>query len=158
MKTTIRQILLATSIGGSSVGIIMVAVDTVASRELTFYKVIGNSFVFTFFVYSLYAGLTFLKDLSNIEHLERAFIAQIPWITSPVVNFKIATGIGASFLLTCPPISGTYRLSVGAEYALSFLNEQTWGIGVNLAAISFLALIKLYKNKTLGHRGAQSSY
>ncbi|WP_444886655.1 hypothetical protein [Microbulbifer sp. JMSA008] len=145
MKAIIRKILLATSIAGGSIGSIMVAADTMISRELTFNKAIGSSLVFAFFVYSVYAGIKFLRFPSNIKHLERVFIAQIPWITSPILSFKLATGVGASFLLIYPPFSDTYRLSIGAEYSLSPLSEQTWGIGVNLAAISFLALIRLYK-------------
>ncbi|WP_226648594.1 hypothetical protein [Microbulbifer variabilis] len=146
MEKLIRRVLLFASIGGGSIGSIMVAIDIATSDQLTKETVISNGLLIVVFIYTVYAGLQFSRSRSSIKNLTRAFFLQIPWITSPIISFKIASGIGASFAIIYSTLNYKYRLSLGADYTLSLYSDQPLGIGINLAAVSFLIFIQLYKN------------
>ncbi|QFT54381.1 hypothetical protein FIU95_07410 [Microbulbifer sp. THAF38] len=77
----------------------MIAIDIATSGQLAKETVISNGLLIVVFIYTVYAGLKFSRSRSNTKNLTRVFFLQIPWITSPIVSFKIARSIGASFAI-----------------------------------------------------------
>lgn len=143
MQTLIRSTLLIVSIGGGFMGSVTALNYFLAFNRLTIEGSIVNGLALTVFLYALYAGLQFSKSTANTKQLSRAFLLQVPCLSSPILTYKIATGISLSLMYSAH--GSNYFIGLGANYALAIFNDRPWGLGVNLAAIGFLALIKLYK-------------
>jgi len=114
-----------------------------AFNNSTIEGAIVNGLALTVFLYTLYAGLQFSKSTSNTKQLSRAFLLQVPWLSSPILTYKLGTGISLAFMYSAH--GGNYFFNLGANYSLAIFSDRPWSIGVNLAAIGFLVLIKLYK-------------
>ncbi|WHI49648.1 hypothetical protein P3339_14335 [Microbulbifer sp. MLAF003] len=143
MQTFIRSTLLIASIGGGFMGCVSALNYFFAFSSWTIGGAIVNGLALTVFIYTLYAGLQFSKSASNTKQLSRAFLLQVPWLSSPILMYKIGTGISLAFMYSSH--GGNYFFSLGANYSMAIFSDRPWGIGVNLAAIGFLMLIKLYK-------------
>ncbi|MFA0810224.1 hypothetical protein [Microbulbifer epialgicus] len=143
MQNIIRFTLLTASIGGGFMGSAITLNYFLDSNRLALGGAIANGLALTAFLYTLYAGLQFSKSAVNTKQLYRAFLLQIPWLSSPILTYKVGAGF---FLYLMYSSQGSkYLVGFGANYSLAIFSDRPWGIGVNFAAIGFLALMKLYK-------------
>jgi len=69
-----------------------------------------------------------------------ALALQIPWLSSPLIAYEFAAG----FRCTVAVIGGSFKWGVtwlGANYELGLLEDNPWGVGVNLFAVVMFVLL-----------------
>lgn len=151
MSRKIEALLLIASIGGGFLGltIVLAQLSQVVSFSLGHLLVFGAAIIA--FSYIIYAGLEFSSNPDNVRPLKIAFLIQIPWFSSPILAYKMAAGFSLSGILHANGFNFLYN--IGSDFSISILDDQSWGLGVNLAAIVlyFLATkgVKAVPNKSL---------
>ena len=98
MNRKLEALLIVASIGGGFMGVSIVLAELLKVSYFT----LGHFLIFgsalTLFGYFIYAGLVFASNNENNKHLKITFLLQIPWVSSPVLVYKIAAGFSLSGL------------------------------------------------------------
>jgi len=106
------------------------------------YFTLGHFLVFgsalTLFGYFIYAGLVFASNNENNKHLRITFLLQIPWVSSPILVYKIAAGFSLSGLFHVGGFNFLYNM--GSDFSFGIFNGQSWGLGLNVAAVGLYYL------------------
>lgn len=101
------------------------------------YFTLGHFLIFgsalTLFGYFIYAGLLFASNNEKNKHLKITFLLQIPWVSSPILVYKIAAGFSLSGLFHSGGFNFLYNM--GSDFSFSIFNGQSWGLGLNVAAV-----------------------
>ncbi|CAH0542932.1 hypothetical protein [Vibrio marisflavi] len=157
IKQIVESILLVATIGGGFLGVESTlrrfALSEHASLNMYIFLILGVAL----YGYILLAGLRFALNKTNIAPLKRAFLIQIPWISSPYIVYRLAAGFNfcaiahtdrAGNLLSIFS-SGTIFMSSGLGDAFQYglLNHAPWGIGVNYGAIILFILASRLSRK-----------
>jgi len=137
-----EALLLISSIGGGFAGITVTfgQIFNISYFTLGHFIIFGSAL--SLFGYFIYAGLSFANDKINIKHLKIAFLLQIPWFTSPILSYKIASGLSLSCLFY--PGSFNFLYNIGSDFSFGIFDGQTWGIGFNLAAVGLYFVAMKY--------------
>lgn len=144
MKRLVEALLLIASIGGGFTGFCIVLGEIVKATSFSMghFIIYGSAlFLFAFFVY---AGLAFAANKANIKPLKIAFLLQIPWVSSPILVYKLASGFSLSGILHFGGFQFVYNL--GSDFNFGILNGQPWGIGFNLAAVILFFLASKFQS------------
>lgn len=156
LKTWLRLTLVLFLIGGGSVELISVAQASSQVAEF------GPTTLVLFVLMSLFAAIQVITGLLLTHSpastwLLRVTVAlQIPWITSPILSYRVMGGIGTWIIASSGPLSDAgqligpmyQRIQFGGYESLGFEQSLPWSLGINLVAlILFLFLPPVVRNK-----------
>lgn len=155
MKLWLRVILILASVGGGFTGAVMTLDIFLHSAH----GVVNHIFVTVFlalFIFVTASGVLFSLDYRRARLLLISLAIQIPWISTPVIVYKFATGIYAA--LTLGNVAGTGRIGIrfwtemrlGSTFRFSWWSDvNPWGIGINwVALLLFLLLWRFMRGST----------
>jgi hypothetical protein len=100
-------------------------------------------------VFVVGAGLLFVHDPTRTGPLLAALAIQIPELSSPVIVYKFAAGLEASFGVSGLENENTtgihldWNLLLGSSWRFAILQQNPLRVGVNLAALASLILLLL---------------
>lgn len=144
MKPWLRLTLVAMTIGGGFSGVVrtMQSFSRLSTQEL----------VIAFIFIGLYAGVTasgllFVHDPTRSGPLVAALILQVPWISSSLIVYKFAAGLGV-----CASVGSTgnasrveaglfWEFMLGSRWRCDLGEENPLRVGVNVAALALLLLL-----------------
>lgn len=138
MNRKFVALLIIASIGGGFMGVSIVLAELLKVSYFT----LGHFLIFgsalTLFGYFIYAGLVFASNNENNKHLKITFLLQIPWVSSPILVYKIAAGFSLSGLFHAGGFNFLYNM--GSDFYFGIFNGQSWGLGLNVAAVGLYYL------------------
>ena len=114
-------------------------------------------------VYITAAGLLYWRDPKQVGPLTWALAIQIPWISMPGFVYKFAAGAVGSVALVATHEGDTYSAGfdtnwhTGLWFELRFLQDAQLELGVNVAALVLLVLLRKWIHSTADTAKAQSS-
>lgn len=139
-----RWFLLVLAIGGGFTGIVAVV------RDIIHVKIgfIGLIFALGFaglYIFTIASGLLFADNPRCTLPLMISLIFQIPPVSSPMLSYDF----GARFWFTVGFVNGHFAADrqLGSVWFASFLQNQPWGIGINLFAVLVLVMLVRYARK-----------
>jgi len=136
IKTWLRLTLVTMTVGGGLAGVTLVVQHF--SSDGGHWP--GYLLSFALYTYAITSGLIFVHDPRRTRALLVALALQIPWLSSPLIAYEFAAG----FRCTVAVIGGSFKWGVtwlGANYELGLLEDNPWGVGVNLFAVVMFVLL-----------------
>ena len=118
------------------VSIVLAELLKVSNFTLGYFFIFGLALIL--FSYFIYAGLAFASNNENNKHLKITFLLQIPWVSSPILVYKIAAGFSLSGLFHAGGFN--YLYNIGSDFYFGIFNGQSWGFGLNVAAVGLYYL------------------
>lgn len=152
-----RAIMLLATIGGGFTGFMVTLGVLLQATTISPGQVLIFVIVLSLYAYITWVGLKLAEDNqsqiseSTADHLKRAFVLQIPFISSPLIHYKMSSGFNFTTILHGEGASWFWNL--GSQFQLNFLTGDKWAIGVNFAAIIlfWMAFIEGNKAAVLEH-------
>lgn len=144
MNRWMRRLHLLLTIGGGFAGVVITLQAFFASKEANpvFYALLG-AFV-CLYGYGVFAGLRFAEAPEEKKHLVIFYWLQVPWISSPIIAYRFATGFHLSGAIIGGQLAGFFR--IGSDWQFSLLQSAPWGIGLNVFAL-VMAIVTAKKKK-----------
>ena len=140
MKTWLRLLLITATVGGGFMGLSL-CVGTLLRGISGIGSVIVLAVAVGIFGYIFYAGLCACVYPDEIYRVGPALWLQIPWVTSPLIAYRLSAGfsLSASYY---PPFNFGFFFNIGSEFILNLARPDRWGLGVNFAAVILLLLLR----------------
>lgn len=91
------------------------------------------------FGYGIYAGLKFAANTVDDRSLLIFYALQIPWLTSPVLSYQLASVGQITFGFRGFSIHAQYYL--GSNWFCSVFQPNTFGLGVNFLALGLFIFL-----------------
>jgi hypothetical protein len=139
MKSWLRLTLVTVTVGGGFAGVAMTlrSLPTAHSQPPIYYAfALAALALFTFVTIS---GLIFVHDSERTGLLIISLFIQIPWVSSPIIAYKLATGFQVSVVFIGGRFAGGFHL--GSDVQLNLFRQFPWGVGINLFALVLLILL-----------------
>ncbi|HKY71163.1 MAG TPA: hypothetical protein VJL88_04540 [Nitrospira sp.] len=133
MNTAVRIILLIQTIGGGYFGAVMTA--TSAEGMPVVMSVTG----IVMFLGITLAGISFALSPGRTWPVLAALAVQTIWISTPAFSYKISTGL--AFWIITMSGQGNVWANFGADVSLGSFGIQQTGFGLNIVALSLLAIV-----------------
>ena len=137
MNVWFRRLLLILTIGGGFVGV---------ARTIQFFshvdKVIAYVVLLAFvclYGYGIFLGVKLSEGPAPLRHLRVYFGLQIPFISSPIVAYRFATGFQTTIAITQSGLGWDVRF-LGSEGQFAILSQEPWGEGINVVALAIVFL------------------
>lgn len=146
MKTWLRLVLVALSVGGGFTGAAMTLPLLLHPVVHSFSHMLMTACFFLLFGFVTVSGLMFVANWEKTRLLFVALALQIPYISSPLLTYKFGTGLPV-FVIVGFPEAGRVGLYFGGDAALGSTWRFGYGedvplqIGVNVAAAVMLFLL-----------------
>jgi hypothetical protein len=85
------------------------------------------------YAFVMVSGLMFVYSERHVVPLIIAFAVQVPWVSSPLITYRLAAG----FHLTVGLIGGnmTGGFNLGSDFQFYIFHRFPWGFGVNIFAL-----------------------
>ena len=138
MNVWFRRLLLILTIGGGFVGV---------ARTIQFFshvdKVIAYVVLLAFvclYGYGIFLGVKLSEGAAPLRHLRVYFGLQIPFISSPIVAYRFATGFQTTIAITQSGLGWDVRF-LGSEGQFAILSQEPWGVGINVIALAIVFLL-----------------
>ncbi len=138
MNVWFRRLLLILTIGGGFVGV---------ARTIQFFshvdKVIAYVVLLAFvclYGYGIFLGVKLSEGPAPPRHLRVYFGLQIPFISSPIVAYRFATGFQTTIAITQSGLGWDVRF-LGSEGQFAILSQEPWGVGINVIALAIVFLL-----------------
>jgi hypothetical protein len=137
MNAWFRRLLLILMIGGGFVGIALTAqAFSRADRVIAYIALLA-------FValngYGIFLGVRLSDGSVPLRHLRFYFALQIPFISSPIIAYRFATGLQVTIAMMQSGLRSDWRL--GSEGQLAILSPALWRIGINVVAVAIVLLL-----------------
>ena len=90
------------------------------------------------------SGLLFVQDARKTRPLMVALAIQIPWLSTPVLVYRLAAGLHLTvgFIGTSGNLSLTSKFLLGSTWEFALGRDDNVGLGVNLVALLLVMLLK----------------
>ena len=138
MNVWFRRLLLILTIGGGFVGV---------ARTIQFFshvdKVIAYVVLLAFvclYGYGIFLGVKLSEGPAPLRHLRVYFGLQIPFISSPIVAYRFATGFQTTIAITQSGLGWDVRF-LGSEGQFAIPSQEPWGVGINVIALAIVFLL-----------------
>jgi hypothetical protein len=139
MKPWLRLTLITVTVGGGFTGVAITLQSLVArqSQPPAYYALIlAFSALFAFVTVS---GLVFVQNPKRTGLMMISLALQIPWVSSPIIAYKLAAGFQICVGFFGGRLAGGFRL--GSDFQINFFQQLPWGSGINLFALLLLVLL-----------------
>jgi hypothetical protein len=133
MNIWTKRLLILVSVGGGYCGAVFMSLlfSQVRGHAAAYLLVVAMIATFGFGVWS---GLKLIENEARGLRLLRWFFAiQIPILSSPYVAYHLSSGFAINVSWMGKQLSAFFRF--GSEMGVSFLQNQPWGLGVNVFAL-----------------------
>jgi hypothetical protein len=137
MKSWLRLTLVTVTVGGGFTGVVLTLQSLFRQSQSQVYYLLMFAFL-ALFAFITASGLVFVHDPQRTDLLIIALALQIPWVSSPIIAYRLAAGFHVSFALIGGRLSGGFRL--GSDFQINFFQLLPWGAGINLFALALLVL------------------
>lgn len=150
MKTWLRLLLVAVTVGGGFTGIVMIA-DLMASGNVRSAVQMVILLIFlALYAFVTVSGLLFVHNEKRTGPLSAALALQIPWISCPCFVYQFAAGLYGVVALETPEnpvrtgIHFAWNLMLGTHFIfrISGHNDFAWSFGINAAAVLLIFLLR----------------
>jgi hypothetical protein len=150
MKLWLRLTLITMTVGGGFAGFVL-TFQTLQSGLTSHSQPPLNLLIMGIFLLLnagvTVSGLLFVCDPHRTNPLIAALALQVPWISSSLIAYKFATGFEL-VLSVSGPAKGEdlafhlgWAFFLGSSWSLSVSQEQQFGLGVNVWALTMLVLL-----------------
>lgn len=147
MKPWLRLTLITMTVGGGFTGVVLTLQLLFNSPGASTLNLLLMVTFMGLYVFVTVSGLIFVYDPQRTGPLVAALAIQIPWISSSLIVYKFAAG-GQAFVMVgsseTPNTTGVHfgwEFLLGSSWRFALLQDKPLGIGVNLAALSILAVL-----------------
>ena len=143
MKTWLRLTLITLTVGGGFNGIV-ITFAAIGSPTLNGFAAIGILLVaLAGYAFVIGSGLLLALDAQRTRPVKIALMLQIPWLSSPLLAYFFCAGLHMTPFVQ---VTDSFHLGInfyaGSGWTIALLHENPWGIGVNLAPVILLRLMK----------------
>jgi hypothetical protein len=138
MKSWLRLTLITVTVGGGFTGVAITLQALFRPNQPPAYYLLMLAFI-AIFAFVTVSGLVFVHNPQRTELLIAALALQIPWVSSPIIAYKLAAGFQVCVALIGGRLAGGFRL--GSDFQINFFQQLPWGAGVNLFALALLVLL-----------------
>jgi hypothetical protein len=139
MKPWLRLTLITVTIGGGFTGV-AVTLQAILARQSQppAYYVLMLGFL-ALFAFVTVSGLVFVHNPERTDLMILSLALQVPWISSPIIAYKLAAGFQICVALIGGHWAGGFRL--GSDFQINLFQQVRWGVGINLFALMLLVLL-----------------
>jgi hypothetical protein len=139
MKSWLRLTLITVTVGGGFTGV-AITLQALLERQgqPPLYYVFMLAFL-ALFAFVTVSGLVFVHHPERTGPMIVTLALQIPWVSSPIITYKLAAGFQVSVALIGGRFAGGFRL--GSDFQINFFQQLPWGAGINLFALALLVLL-----------------
>jgi hypothetical protein len=138
MKSWLRLTLITVTIGGGFTGVAITLQALFRPSQPPAYYLLMLAFL-ALFAFITVSGLVFVHKPERTDLLIVALALQIPWVSSPIIAYKLAAGFQVCIALIGGRFAGGFRL--GSDFQINVFQLLPWGAGVNLFALALLVLL-----------------
>jgi hypothetical protein len=139
MKSWLRLTLITVTVGGGFTGVAITLQALFARQtQAPVYYALMLAFL-ALFAFVTASGLAFVHNPERTGPLIVALALQIPWVSSPIIAYRLAAGFQISIALIGGHFAGGFRL--GSDFQINLFQQLPWGAGVNLFALALLVLL-----------------
>jgi hypothetical protein len=139
MNPLLRKLNIVLAIGGGFTGVVVTLQAFFTSKE-------ANPMVYAMFAgfialyaYGVAAGLRFAEKEEEKKHLIIFYWLQVPWVSSPVIGYRFASGFHVSGAIIGAKLSGFFR--IGSDWQFNLFQSIPWGIGLNIFALGMVLFL-----------------
>jgi hypothetical protein len=150
MKSWLRLTLITVTVGGGFTGVALTLQLFLRPSQPLAYYLLMLAFL-ALFAFITVSGLVFVHNPQRTDLLIVALGLQIPWVSSPVIAYKLAAGFQVCIALIAGRFAGGFRL--GSDFQINVFQRLPWGAGVNLFALALLVL--LLRAERMTHKALQ---
>src|SRR5262245_48019204 len=139
MKPWLRLTLITVTVGGGFTGVAITLQSLLARQsQPPVYYVLMAAFL-GLFAFVTISGLVFVHNPQRTDLMTISLALQIPWVSSPIITYKLAAGFQVCVALIGGRFAGGFRL--GSDFQIYFFQRLPWGAGINLFALLLLVLL-----------------
>ena len=155
MKSWLRLTLITVTVGGGFTGVAITLQSLLARQSQPLVNYALMLAFLALFAFVTISGLVFVHDPERTGLMIVSLALQIPWVSSPIIAYKLAAGFQVCIALIGGRLGGGFRL--GSDFQINFFQQLPWGAGINLFALVLLVLLlraRQMPNKAMqpGHR------
>lgn len=150
MKTWLRLTLVTATVGGGftlftlSLGMLLQIGQSRQTAAVLIWIMIACCIFITV------SGLVFVYDPRRIRLVQVALALQIPYISCPLLVYKLICGAGAYTVVCLPPVDDLavvfghigIKFQLGGFWSLAYWEEHPFGIGVNWVAVFLFLMLR----------------
>jgi len=141
MKTWLRLLLVAMTVGGGITGIAL-SLDFISGLKTASQVLIALTFL-VLFSFVTAAGLLFVHNPSRTTPVLVALVLQIPWVSCPVLVYQFATMMHATITLGTPADADRFGVHLGwnllfgtnYQFRVGAYRDMPTTLGVNVVAL-----------------------
>jgi hypothetical protein len=138
MKSWLRLTLITVTVGGGFTGVALTLQLFLRPSQPLAYYLLMLAFL-ALFAFITVSGLVFVQNPQRADLLIVSLGLQIPWVSSPIIAYKLAAGFQVCIALIGGRFAGGFRL--GSDFQINVFQRLPWGAGVNLFALALLVLL-----------------
>lgn len=144
MNPLLRRLNIILTIGGGFLGIAFTLQAFFSAKESNpvFYAML-TAFV-ALYAYGIFAGFRLIEK-EETKHLIVFYWLQVPWFSSPLLTYHLASGFFLSVSLIDWRFNAAFRL--GSDWRFSLFQSDPWGVGINLFALAMVIILHRLKRR-----------
>ncbi len=149
MKPWLRLTLITVTVGGGFTGVAITFQSFLAPQNPApaFFNLLIILAFLALFAFITVSGLIFVHSPEKTTPLIVSLALQIPWVSSPIIRYKVAAGFQISVALIGGRVGGGFRL--GTDFEFYLFRGLPWGVGINFFALALLILLLRAKQSGL---------
>jgi hypothetical protein len=146
MKPWLRLTLITITVGGGFAGLAATLQALFNSPGASTLNLLVMIVFMGLYAFVMVSGLIFVHDPRRTGPVVAALAIQIPWISSPLIVYKFAAGVQAFVMAGSPEKANSigvhfyWDLLLGSSWRFAVLQDNSWGVGLNVAALAILAM------------------
>ena len=153
MTRWIRRLNIVLTIGGGFLGL-AVTLQALFSLEASPPAVFTLYILFAaLYAFGILVGIRLAEGRGIERRLILFYALQIPWISSPILGYRFASGFNLSGALIGFELNGFFRL--GSDWQMNLFQALPWGIGLNFFALA-MAIYLVLKRKAASNVARQA--
>jgi hypothetical protein len=143
MTTWLRLTLITMTVGGGFAGVVLAVQLLMNSPNQATLNLLLAILLLLLYTFVTAAGLVFAHSPHRLGPLVAALAIQVPWISSPLLVYQFAAGVGAflgaNYSQGATGLSPNYEYCFGSRSTVAVLRQNP--LGVNLWAVVLLILL-----------------
>lgn len=139
MKTWLRLTIITMTVGGGFTGFALTLPFLLKPQSHQLFSSIFIACFLALYAFVTASGLLFVLNPQRTLPLFISLGFQIPWISSPLIAYRFTAGLHITVGFVGGDFNGGFRL--GSDWQFNLFQKSPWGLGVNLFAVTILALL-----------------
>jgi hypothetical protein len=139
MEPWLRLTLVTVTVGGGFTGVTITLQSLLARQSQSPANYALMIPFLALFIFVTVSGLVLVHNPQRTRLMIVSLALQIPWVSSPIIAYKLTAGFQVCVALIDGRFAGGFRL--GSDFQINFFQQLPWGAGVNLFALALLVLL-----------------